>query len=467
VPLQPPLAHAEYLGNDHDYFLQSALHPTQELTLNRDDTPLNSKNPERDALPDAVDFTFLDFIWKDRTLIWKGTVLKLTPKETAVVDILLRNSRRVVPLGKLIEAGWGNEPVGTESLNRCISSLRRKVWFFSEHLQTHHRIGYSLDLETTPLQDLRSRQASVDVASVVATARGFLGLQSSECCAAALRFLRNKVDRGVTDPDVFAMIAEVELARVINGHASPKSAAAAAVSAARRAIAGGHPHARAMSVIGFLNVVVSGDSTGLDLLEDAVNADPRDIEVRFRKAWAYLSLNIPDPDELNIDCSDALLIVDDYDYRAIMATRFLHEGRIDEAREITLRSVSYFPYHARNLFTAILVEYLLGDVEAAITIARDYRDIRSRNPNQTAPLLAFLLYRGGHTEEATAVLEAALGDTSRFRPSAFAVLAMRPIQGEAAAASMLRKAKAAGCPHLCYLFNTFAEPRPVDTAVDD
>ena len=435
--------------------------------MNRDDTPLNSTNPERNALPDAVDFTFLDFTWKDRTLIWKGTVLKLTPKETAVVDILLRNSRRVVPLDKLIEAGWGDEPVGTESLNRCISGLRRKVWFFSEHLQTHHRIGYSLDVETIPLQGLRSTQASVDVASAVATAWGFLGLQSSECCAAALRFLRNKVDRGVTDPDVFATIAEVELARVINGHASPKSAAAAAVTAARRVIAGGRPHARAMSVIGFLNVVVSGDSTGLDLLEDAVNADPRDFEIRFRKAWALRSLNIEDIDLPDVEFSDATLIAEDYDYRSIMATRYLHEGKIDEAREISLRTVNYFPYHARNMFAALTIEYLLGDVEAAIKLARDYGDIRSRNHNQTAPLLAFLLYRGGHTEEATAVLEAALGDTSQFRPSAFAVLAMRPIQGEAAAASMLRKAKASGCPHLCYLFDAFAEPRPVDAAVED
>lgn len=79
---------------------------------------------------------------------YNNRLLRLTPKEFAILEMLLRNGRRVLSRAAIIEHAWSwQEPPEEETIKTYIKSLRSKlraVGATEDWIETVHGLGYRL-----------------------------------------------------------------------------------------------------------------------------------------------------------------------------------------------------------------------------------------------------------------------------------------------------------------------------------
>ncbi len=206
----------------------------------------------------------------------------LTPKERALLAALAQAGGHPVASATLIESVWGLSPVGSESLHRCISTLRSKL---SRHtaektITSIHGYGYRLDLP------LRVNDTDVAVEGF-RLAMEMVGRRSKPELTMATKRLAElrRSYPGFQPAYIFGAHAEVTLA--LYRYEVPAEAGARAAEIARHLIDGDTaPCADAYSVRGFVTAVIEGDDSGLDDLDRAVRLEPRNWLVRYYRAWA-------------------------------------------------------------------------------------------------------------------------------------------------------------------------------------
>ena len=88
-------------------------------------------------------FGSLPFLWPDGTLFRDQTQLHLPPKELAALRFLLANADKVVAPAQLKQALWGDVHVTSDSVPRCLSSLRAQLEP-DQCIQTIYKRGYRL-----------------------------------------------------------------------------------------------------------------------------------------------------------------------------------------------------------------------------------------------------------------------------------------------------------------------------------
>ena len=100
-------------------------------------TGMNGENRE-------PEFTFGNFrLWTDGTFIRDQTQIHLPPKELAALRFLLANADKVVTPAQLKQALWGDVHVTSDSVPRCLSSLRAQLEP-EQCIQTIYKRGYRL-----------------------------------------------------------------------------------------------------------------------------------------------------------------------------------------------------------------------------------------------------------------------------------------------------------------------------------
>ena len=93
-----------------------------------------------------MQFNFGSFCLKpDGTLLHDSVPVPLPPKELAILRILLCSAGQIVPLPQLQRAAWSNVHVSSESLPRCVSSLRARL-NSPDSIQALYRRGYRFNL---------------------------------------------------------------------------------------------------------------------------------------------------------------------------------------------------------------------------------------------------------------------------------------------------------------------------------
>jgi DNA-binding winged helix-turn-helix (wHTH) protein/predicted Zn-dependent protease len=90
----------------------------------------------------APEFIFAGFrLEPDGTLLRGETQIHLPPKELSALKVLIANAGRVVPSSELQRALWGDVHVTSDSVPRCVSSLRAHL-HPEECIQTLYKRGY-------------------------------------------------------------------------------------------------------------------------------------------------------------------------------------------------------------------------------------------------------------------------------------------------------------------------------------
>lgn len=90
----------------------------------------------------SPEFTFAGFrLEPDGTLLRGEVQIHLPPKELAALKVLITNAGRVVTPLELQKALWGDVHVGSDSVPKCVSSLRARLQP-DECIQTLYKRGY-------------------------------------------------------------------------------------------------------------------------------------------------------------------------------------------------------------------------------------------------------------------------------------------------------------------------------------
>jgi DNA-binding winged helix-turn-helix (wHTH) protein len=403
---------------------------------------------------------FMDYRWVDGSLSCRGLPIRLPLKEARVLGELVRNANRVVPIDQLLDTVWPGQDVTVQSLHRAVAGLRARLPELSERLVTHHRQGYCFEVDVQTIAPPHVPDQRPARPDAVGVALAMLGLQAEECCTAALHALHQIQLRDPGLAEAHAAVAEIEMVRAQAGHAAPRSAAAAAVSAARRCLAVTPDDPGALAIIGWTEVVINDRTEGLELLADAASRAPGNARVRTLHGWALSHSGEHDLAERELAPADGLPGTEAPELSTAWAVHAVMHGRLGPARERVQAVLAARPYEHRSLLVGAIIEMRLEDHEAAVDLARRLIRVRSRNSSQCQALLAYLLHRAGQVDEAGTLLQSALEDRLQYRPSTFIVPAAWAIRGEQDAAAALELAEAAGCPHRRWLLQALDMPRP-------
>lgn len=106
--------------------------------------------PEQGAQPELVEVRGMKLDPRKSTLKRNGTEIHLTPKETKLMLLLMRNVGKVVSRSELMQAVWNTEYLGdTRTLDVHICWLRQKIEDnprIPELILTRRGQGYELRL---------------------------------------------------------------------------------------------------------------------------------------------------------------------------------------------------------------------------------------------------------------------------------------------------------------------------------
>ena len=113
------------------------------------DTAASFAHP--DAQPGSSGFSFGKFRLEPDGLLYRGeTPIHLPPQELAALRLLLAHAGQIVTAQQLRQALWGGIHVTTDSVPRCLSSLRTHL-APDVCIQTVYKRGYRFCLEVSPL----------------------------------------------------------------------------------------------------------------------------------------------------------------------------------------------------------------------------------------------------------------------------------------------------------------------------
>ena len=128
----PPVAQAHRLG-----FKDEDARPRKSVARMKLSTGMEEENRE-------PEFTFGNFrLWTDGTFFREQTKIHLPPKELAALRFLLANANKMVTPAQLKQALWGDVHVTSDSVPRCLSSLRALLEP-EQCIQTIYKRGYRL-----------------------------------------------------------------------------------------------------------------------------------------------------------------------------------------------------------------------------------------------------------------------------------------------------------------------------------
>lgn len=372
--------------------------------------------------------------------------IPLTPKERAVMRVLMESPGRVVASATLIDSVWGSSPIGTESLHRCISTLRGKLERQpgAPSISTVYGSGYRLE---SPAPTVPEKPAAVEIHA----AEGFrqavevFGRRSRPDADLARKLLAQLRQDHPGFLPAFVFGAHTEISTAMLGYLGPEAAARSVRELSAAILERNPASVDALSVRGFVAAVIEGDDSGFDDLDAAVSANPEDWLSRYYRGWALagkgaFAAAIRDFEEAQRCHGEIVGLLGGYGHVLLCSgqpERALALFR--EATEVAQVSPSANASHAINAS-------LLGFHDEAIAAARRVAAV----PRMSGTLLAslpFALARAGRAAEATQWLERIVA--AEEAPPAPAMIApvFLVLGNITAARAALARSAASHCPY--------------------
>ncbi len=224
-----------------------------------------------------------------------GARITLGPQARQLLELLLEAKGEVVTKGQIAERLWPDRPPSDDSIDRCAYLLRKPLRDAgaADLIATSYGRGLSLraPVEVVDLAAPQGPTAGVSArilelwqaASELAGPRTRDGYQRAQAAVAAA------ADLDSTSPAVWALAADLAIARAIRCYLAPAEAAAAIEEATGRALALAPDFAAALAALGWSRATFAGlEAEGLALLDAAVAHDPRYGRARLYRSWALV-----------------------------------------------------------------------------------------------------------------------------------------------------------------------------------
>jgi len=385
---------------------------------------------------------FGNFRLADGLLFRDGDAVCLTPKERSLLLFLVEAAGSVVSPDILMDHIWPGEDVGTTSLSRCVSTLRRKLG--GEVVETHYGRGYRIALPIRPaFQSVQQgSHPSVEVSQLLAQARYLVGRHKLRL---AIRAAERAVEREPACREGWALIAEIGVRQGIDRQSSPLAAAELVRYAAARTQAIDPADATALGARGWCATAIDGNPAGLADCARAVKLEPSNWLLRSWHGWCLATVG-----RLDQGASEAAAGVRLNPFapaaRALLGYLLFCSGQLNDARVTMAEGIEYVHGHPFSLGVTVLIRSWQGDHQGAIRLARQACLEATHIP--TARLfLVDALSRARRIEEARREMSAAADlDGHPATPSLLAPVLVN-LEGPQSALAALAEAQVQGCPY--------------------
>ncbi|MDQ1901630.1 winged helix-turn-helix domain-containing protein [Paracoccus sp. WLY502] len=356
---------------------------------------------------------FGDFTLTNGLLRHKGGVVRLPPKETRMLACLVEASGAIVPVHLLLDRVWGDEPVGPESLTRCMSMLRAQLARLTPEpvIETFHRRGYRLVLPvkhyavepTGVLQPIRQtpfRQAE----ELLLQAQQLIGRRSRIEVSMARERLGKAIEVDPNYLPALTAMADLHVTCAMRRYELPRHAGARAAAVASDTLERFPEAAGAKAVLGFVRTVVEGEVNGVALLNEAVQHEPEGWIIRFYRGWALGGLGrfdeaVADMEEgLRLSPMNPGLVGGAFGHVLFCARR------TQEALTLLREATPILPLTTTVHAVFTEVASWLGLHEEALAHGRATEEL-SEGASSLSVVLADALARAGRPDEARATLD--------------------------------------------------------------
>lgn len=334
--------------------------------------------------------------------LYHGDVLLgLTPKELSVLTVLAAAGTSPVSTGRIISSVWEHEPVGSESLHRCVSTIRRKLARVHEGptIITHNRVGYGLAVPIL-LEDHHQRRSAV---SELVRQAMELGANRTR---PALEKAMERVEQAIAmDPDylpAYQLRGHALIASAMHRYAPPRSLGTKLITHADALLAR-FPHSGdGFAFRGFARTVIFGDEAGTTDLDQAIRHEPDNWLCRLYRAWALAGLGQFEASLADLDIAwkrnpAGTGLIGQYAYLIFCS------GDPDRALDVLREAGDAARFVASAQAAQAIVAAFLGYCDEALAAGRRAVDVLEASPTMTAAL-CYALARAGQDEEARSLL---------------------------------------------------------------
>ncbi len=399
--------------------------------------------------------TFGPFEWRRGQLRRDGKVLRLPPKETAVLNALVEARGLPVSRAELVRAAWGDAEVSAASLTRCIHALRRILALDDDQpvIETLHGQGFRLVLpvedgaggDTGAALEMATRDARA--LEFYLQAREFQGRRTAINLELAITALRRATMLDRTYAGAWLALARLHVTCCLRGLGhEPRTHAMEALAAADQALALAPGEAYAEAVRAWVRVVVLGDEAAFgEVFDTRHTSAPTFWEWRFCRAWSAASVGQFETALGDLQLADRLTPMRPGAVHAGGYLRFC-AGHEAAALAYLREATATLPSSDAGWAARAVVAAWHGHHDEAIDAACRAMEIAEGLP-MIASALAYALAAAGHRDRAAAMLADLRRHKGAHVPPTLEATVHVALGDEEAACAALARGAEAGCPY--------------------
>lgn len=345
-------------------------------------------------------------------LEFDGKPVHLPPKEKGLLNALLTARGQIVRKEDLMVKVWGTYETSDESISRTVYRLRVAMQSSGgpEVVETVYNSGFRVTVtirevtlnESSSLNALTHSLRPNAIAALM-SAREFLARQSVEDIDAAANAVRLAISLDPSFSAAWATLAEIRIFQAMRSLRPPREAGWLAKEAAQTALSIDPQSASALSILGWVRVMIDQDcDRGLDDMDRALAIDPDYWFTNMLRGWVMQAAGRHDESVQMMRRALELNSVS-HAVNSILALYLMLAGKVSEGLDVAMALAKRFPTVDNSQGIACLLCSVNGMHEEALVFGRKTMELAPDTPMMHAPL-AYALAVSGRQAEARDLL---------------------------------------------------------------
>ncbi|NVO07460.1 MAG: winged helix-turn-helix domain-containing protein [Rhodoferax sp.] len=390
-------------------------------------------------------------------LVYDGQPVHLPPKEKGLLQVLLAARGQIVRKEDLMVKVWGTSETSDESISRTVYRLRVAMQSSGgpEVVETVYNAGFRITVpvreasmkESSSLNSLTHSMRPNAIAALI-SAREFLARQSVEDIEAAANAVRLAISLDPTFAAAWATLAEIRIFQAMRSLRPPREAGWLAKEAAQTALTIDPQSASALSILGWVRVMIDQDcERGLDDLDRAISIDPDYWVANLLRGWV---LQAAGRHEESVQMMRRALDLNSVSHavNSILALYLMFAGKSADGLEVAQMLAKRFPTVDNSQGVASVLASVNGLHDEAVAYGWKAMELAPHTPMMHTPLAYALAFAGRH-EEARSVLSAI--ESSNLPPPTACLAPVYLAMGDRSRAiALLQDASERGVPQFAW-----------------
>jgi DNA-binding winged helix-turn-helix (wHTH) protein/Flp pilus assembly protein TadD len=396
-------------------------------------------------------------------LVYDSQPVHLPPKEKGLLQALLAARGQIVRKEDLMVKVWGTAETSDESISRTVYRLRVAMQSCGgpEVVETVYNSGFRIIVpvrevtmkESSSLNSLTHSMRPNAIAALI-SAREFLARQSVADIEAAASAVRLAISLDPTFSAAWVTLAEIRIFQAIRSLRSPREAGWLAKEAAQTALNIDPQSAPALSILGWVRVMIDQDcERGMDDLDRAVTIDPDYWVANMLRGWAMQAAGRHD-EAVHMMRRALELNSVSHAVNSMLAQYLMFAGKKTEGLEISVMLAKRFITVDNSQAIASVLASVNGLHDEAVAYGWKAMELAPHTPIMHTPLAYALAYAGRH-DEARNVLTA-IEESSLPQPTAALAPVHLALGDRGRAIALLQDAYERGVPQFA---STRDDPR--------